>query len=76
MVCAAPLAVGVFGESDVMRGALGLLGVFGEFGLLGELGLSSLEHAVVNPSARTSALASRAFRESCIASPCRSSGDS
>jgi hypothetical protein len=58
-VCAVPLAVGLPGDSERMREALGLLG------LLGELGLASSEHAVVSPSPTTSALvASNFFRES------------
>jgi hypothetical protein len=62
IVCAVPRAVGVFGDSETMRGAFGLLGL----GLLGDVGLSS-PHAVVSPSPTTSALAANNFfRESNI----------
>jgi len=62
MVCADPFAIGVPGDSELMCGAPELGEGDGDGEGLGELGLlESFEHAVVNPSAMTNALARSTF---------------
>ena len=62
MVCADPFAIGVPGDSELMCGAPELGAGDGDGDGLGELGLlESFEHAVVNPSPMTNALARSTF---------------